>query len=311
MRSLNPKPHWFLLLVVFLLAACGGDDGEQAVRAANGNSTSNTEDRPSNTLSFAGLPVRDDQVVLVARVNDTDITLPEFERALIRSTHESSATDPLALAASVLDILIEQTLIEQGAAKMQIAISDEALDAELQANIELAGGSESWTVWLSDNLYTESEYRQTLRGMLLTARLRDVIAGNLTGSVPQVHARHILVDNDPLARDTLSRLQAGEDFATLALELSRDVTSFEQGGDLGWFTREELLEPALAEVAFSLEPGQMAGPVATRLGYHIIQTLEFSEGPIDPNKLASMAQFQFEAWLQGQMETAVIERYLQ
>lgn len=66
------------------------------------------------------------------------------------------------------------------------------------------------------------------------------------------------------------RIEAGEPFADLAREHSQDPGSAERGGSLGTLTRDTLEAP-FAEVAFSLEPGQLSEPVRTRFGLHLIE----------------------------------------
>ena len=140
--------------------------------------------------------------------------------------------------------------------------------------------------------------------------MRDRITGDLSGKVPQVHARHILVNTQDQANQLLVRLRNGEDFATLAAQYSLDTSTKVNGGDLGWFTQEELLEPALAQVAFQLQPGQIAGPVQTSMGCDVIQTLEKADRLIDPDKRAQLAQNRFQNWLNTLTATAKIEQYL-
>lgn len=95
----------------------------------------------------------------------------------------------------------------------------------------------------------------------------------------RVRARHILLrvasPEDEAAvkargEEILKRLDAGEDFATLAEELSEDPGSKAAGGDLGYFTRGQMV-PAFDKVAFELEPGARSGLVRTSYGFHIIQ----------------------------------------
>ncbi len=139
--------------------------------------------------------------------------------------------------------------------------------------------------------------------------MRDRIVQDLSGDVPQVNARHILVRTRAEAETALDRLNAGDTFESVVADVSIAADA-EFGGDLGWFTRQGLLEQTLADVAFSLEPGEMAGPVATRLGYHIVQTLAFDERPVDPEARVNLAQIQFENWLQSLRDRAVIERFM-
>ena len=95
----------------------------------------------------------------------------------------------------------------------------------------------------------------------------------------------------------------------MAAQYSQDDTTRERGGDLGWFTSEELLTPQLSKTAFALQAGQIAGPIATELGYHVLQVIEFADQPVDPERSVYIAQTRFENWLKPFSDTAVIERY--
>ncbi|MBZ0297334.1 MAG: peptidylprolyl isomerase, partial [Anaerolineae bacterium] len=219
-----------------------------------------------------GLLLNAEGVSVVAVVNNAQITQPEFQRAMERASQQIPASDMQALGASVIDNLIEQALIEQAAVAQGIVVTDEEIEAEYQENRTLVESDDQWNQWLSDNQYTEEEFRESLRAALIASKIRDMVTGSLPEAVMQVHARHILVGTEAEAQQVLQRLQNGEDFATVAAEVSKDVTTREQGGDLGWFMDGELLQPGLSQAAFSLEPGQIAGPLVTSLGYHIIQT---------------------------------------
>lgn len=88
----------------------------------------------------------------------------------------------------------------------------------------------------------------------------------------RVHLRHILVKDEKLARQLRERLARGESFAELAGKYSQDKGSRSRGGDLGVFSRRQ--RPELADAAFSLtRPGQIAGPVRTSRGYHLIKLI--------------------------------------
>lgn len=80
-----------------------------------------------------------------------------------------------------------------------------------------------------------------------------------------------------LAIETMSRAQAGEDFAALATELSEDPGSAANGGDLGYFTPGRMVKE-FDSTAFATEPGKIAGPVITRFGVHIIKVVDRKKG---------------------------------
>lgn len=106
----------------------------------------------------------------------------------------------------------------------------------------------------------------------------------------EIHARHILVATEEEAKKVKERLKNGEDFATVAKEVSKD--SGTEGGDLGFFTRGQMLKP-FEDAAFALEVGQISDPVQTQFGWHIIKVEEKRDQPLptfDQVKDAIVAQ---------------------
>ena len=89
----------------------------------------------------------------------------------------------------------------------------------------------------------------------------------------QVQASHILVEEEETAQELLERIQAGEDFAALAEEYSKDPGSAARGGDLGFFNKGVMV-PEFEETAFAQEEGEISEPVETQHGFHIIKTVE-------------------------------------
>jgi peptidyl-prolyl cis-trans isomerase C len=92
-------------------------------------------------------------------------------------------------------------------------------------------------------------------------------------AVDEVHARHILVSSEDAAKQVISELNKGVDFATLAQRFSKDPDSA-RGGDLGFF-RHDQVWPGFADLAFSLKPGEIAQePIFNEFGWHVVQVLE-------------------------------------
>ncbi len=86
----------------------------------------------------------------------------------------------------------------------------------------------------------------------------------------EVRASHILVPTEDEAKAILAELKKGGDFAAIATEKSKDPGAAAQGGDLGYFTKEQMV-PEFAEVAFKLDKGQLSDPVKSQFGWHVIK----------------------------------------
>ena len=120
-----------------------------------------------------------------------------------------------------------------------------------------------------------------LEQTLLTRRLQDKITEEALRARydemmkdqearEQVHARHILVTERGQAEEVIRKLDAGADFEKVAEEMSTDPSA-QAGGDLGYFSRGDMI-PAFSEVAFALEPGSYSStPVQTEFGWHVIK----------------------------------------
>jgi parvulin-like peptidyl-prolyl isomerase len=93
-------------------------------------------------------------------------------------------------------------------------------------------------------------------------------------NVPEeVNARHILVKTKPEAEQIEKELKAGKSFTMLAMEKSIDKASGAKGGELGFFTQDQMVPP-FSKAAFALKkPGQISPIVQTQYGFHIIQLI--------------------------------------
>lgn len=100
----------------------------------------------------------------------------------------------------------------------------------------------------------------------------------------KVHARHILIrvgegapeaevkKAEKSAGDIAAKIRGGEDFIEAAKKYGQDPSAA-QGGDLGFFTREQMVKP-FADAAFSLAAGELSAPVRTQFGFHLIKVEE-------------------------------------
>ncbi|MBI5046128.1 peptidylprolyl isomerase [Candidatus Micrarchaeota archaeon] len=84
----------------------------------------------------------------------------------------------------------------------------------------------------------------------------------------EVRASHILVKEKKLAEKLKYELDSGANFAMLAKKHSMCPSS-EQGGDLGFFGRGQMVRE-FEDAAFTTQPGKVSAPVKTEFGYHLI-----------------------------------------
>ena len=103
----------------------------------------------------------------------------------------------------------------------------------------------------------------------------DYLAGRTPAE--EIHARHILVETEEEAKEVVAALEGGADFAELAKENSTGPSG-PQGGDLGWFTAEQMV-PEFSKVAYETPVGEFSQPVKTQFGWHVIEVEEKREQP--------------------------------
>lgn len=118
----------------------------------------------------------------------------------------------------------------------------------------------------------------------LKQRYQDAIA-NLS---EQRRVAHILFEiNDEQnadqafakAKQAAERIAGGEAFAKLAKEMSEDLGSSEQGGDLG-FAGKDVYEPAFEDAVYALKRNQVSEPIMTEYGWHLIKLLDVREADV-------------------------------
>ncbi len=256
-----------------------------------------------------------------AMVNGQPILLADYERqkAQVDWYFQQQGVDPNSAEGSeritqarrqVLEQLIDQVLIEQGAAELGISITTAQLEARIAEIVAQLGGEETFEQSLAANQMTREDFAETLHSELLSITLADHIAAALPKEVEQIHAQHILVGSETQAQEVLAKLQQGANFGELAREYSQDQGSAPHGGDLGFFPRG-LMSPEFEDAAFALDAGQVSGVVRSPFGFHIIKVLERDPArPMSPEMWQSMKQQAVMDWIQARRSQADIERFV-
>lgn len=226
------------------------------------------------------------------------------------------------LPSEVVDRLIEHKLVRDEANERGIVVTPAELDDALQREMSdypLGGFRLSFVTDTSPDLLTLEQAREELRkllarGRLLTeeevrilvledtvlrAKVRDAVGESVKTSGEQVRARRIQVETEEQAKDVISRLQKGEEFAALARELSRDTLSKDEGGELGWVPRGERGKE-FDDAAFGAKVGEIVGPIKTGFGYDVIVVDEKAEDrPYEESYVQNQRRKAFNDWLTG------------
>ena len=164
---------------------------------------------------------------------------------------------------------------------------------------------------------TQADLPESIASQVFEANVGDVVGPFQTSDgllifaiadrqLDQVRARHILVETAAEAADVLQRLQAGEDFAMLASEVSIDPTAQGDGGNLGFVTESQLPDN-LAAAAFSADLNEIFGPIQTDEGYHIAKVTDFNVNMLSPDQYDEVKAVHFQNWLRRLVDAVQID----
>lgn len=127
--------------------------------------------------------------------------------------------------------------------------------------------------------------------------VREQVTSDITDQGIFVDARHILVATQEEADDVLAALEAGESFANLAGAVSTDTGSGSRGGELGWTSVSDFVEP-FANAVKEAEIGETVGHVESEFGFHIIQVHAREERELQESQQDSAKDRAFETWIE-------------
>ena len=199
---------------------------------------------------------QDDDVLKVLRINDKAFSL-NLVGSIVNQLPDNIRQQPLGTYYNnVIDDMIDTHLTAEAARASGLA--DNPLLKEI---VERAMDRVLAEAWLNEEIN-----RRITEEMVLKS-YNDLVAD--TESRTEVRARHILVNTEEEARAAIKRLDDGEDFATLAKELSTGPSG-PSGGELGYFRRGAMV-PSFEVASFNLATGRYTdAPIQTQFGWHVI-----------------------------------------
>ena len=243
---------------------------------------------------------------VVARVNGQPVMTADVDRQVKQLELQAGRSVPPdqrdAVYRGVIDQLVTIEVLLQETKNRNIVVTDaEAKAASDQKLKELRAqvpDQAAFNTAMAERNMTVARLRANIRNDMLISRLLE---GEMAKVPPPtdaelkdyydknpnefsgVRAAHVLIRPDGFdedskkkarakAEDIMKQARAGTDFAELVKQHSADGSA-QQGGDLGFFTRERMV-PQFSAAAFALQPGQISDVVETQFGFHVIKVLE-------------------------------------
>jgi peptidyl-prolyl cis-trans isomerase C len=202
----------------------------------------------------------------VASVNGKTLTEADLALAEADIGNDLGSLPPDARRRILVEYLIENQLFADAADGQKLATGP-VFDERMQY----------WRRRTLRDIYFE----KTVRGSIQEADAKKFYDDQVKNIKPEeeVRARHILVEDEKLANEIADKLKKGGDFAALAKEHSKDPGSKENGGDLGFFGKQQMV-PEFETAAFALTAGQVSAPVKSQFGFHIIKLEEKRTKPL-------------------------------
>jgi peptidyl-prolyl cis-trans isomerase C len=218
-------------------------------------------------LAAAGPVAAQDKDPLIAKVNGTEIHQSDMAAA----EEEAGQIPPMSPEAKqdyLVQFMADMILVAKVAEDKKLGDT-----AEFKKHLDFARKK----LLMSDLLQATAKEALTDDAM---HKVYDEAVKQM-GQEQEVHARHILIraaagdENASKAAEDkikaiIARLKKGEDFETVAKEVTEDPSGKANGGDLGYFSKEQMV-PEFSNVAFKLEKGQISEPVKTQFGWHVLK----------------------------------------
>jgi parvulin-like peptidyl-prolyl isomerase len=261
------------LLPALALAACGGGDDQS------------TADVPENAIAVVG---------------DKEIARADYERLVDQAEKTFKAREQdfpqtgtpefEQLRQAIVRSLIEQKQFEIGAEELGIEVTDEEVEKRLQELKEqfFEGDEKKYQDELEKQGLSEEQVLADVRARVLSEKIFEEVTKDIDVTEQDVKnhyeqnkaqfetpatrtVRHILVEKKARADDIYRQLQNGGNFAKLARRFSQDPASKDQGGRFE--AQQGATVAEFDKTAFSLETGELAKPVKTQFGWHVIEAV--------------------------------------
>jgi hypothetical protein len=247
------------------------------------------------------------------RVGETTLNLDYFSRrtkGFLLDAGFSGRTLDSSTFGSVVSIVVgtlEQEILLRERAPVDLGLkpTPEDVDGEIASRLNVSRDDPVafQVAYQSDRKardLSDKEYRDMVEASLLSRWVNEGFVRSAPEVADQVRIRQIIVGAREDADKVEERLAAGEDFATVAKEMSSDTATKDAGGEKGWVAQAELDSSYSAKV-FALEAGQVSEPLEVQGGFLIVQVEEKQASrPLESAQRDTIGSRYFSLWLAEQ-----------
>ncbi len=237
---------------------------------------------------------------VVATVNGIAVHKSTLLEAYQHSRLSQAPID--AVYAQLLDYVITSQLLLTEAKKANLAD-----DPQVKAAVKLA----------QENILEQTYIEKKIAAAVTDDAVKKQYDATIKAQPgkEEVHARHILLENEADAKQVIADIKGGAKFEDVAKAKSKDPSAAQNSGDLGFFGKEDMV-PEFADAAFKMKAGEISEtPVKTQFGWHVIQVLEKRTAPppsLEESKASISTELRNQAAQQiiaGLQKDATITRF--
>ena len=291
----------------------------------------------------------------IIKVNNENVSVEYFLKRCLMNT--SSPNDTMGTIQSIIQERVIEQVAVQPPYNIKVTEADIDQELRKEANSSLSGGTTTDSVttpatttptdtttttgitttptttttqalsdaefneWyrqtLDQSQLSESQFRDIVRVRIMASRLNTYLVDRMPTTAAQVHLYDIVLPDSTTATDVMNRINNGEDFQTIAKEISQDTDTADKGGDMGWVPLK-VLDSNLENVATNLDIGKVSYPVQLSTAtqdsqsssgqndqpyYLLMITGKAESREIDPQYIQLCKSRLLQDWLNTEMST--------
>lgn len=250
----------------------------------------------------------------VLQVDDTKVSYSDMKRRMKYELFSSIQfqQNPGSLPEATMNNLVnELTLVQRARPDLGITTTPEEIDKKLRARVGAADDADqpTFATRLKSALETsglkESEFRRLVEAEVLEEKVRDKLKAEIPAAVPQAKVAVIISDDQAKAQAAADRVKAGEDWATVAKEVSiaPDVQST---GGIRDFAPQGSFPAIYDDYSFSAPVGQVSEPLDDNGIFYVVRVDAREDRPLEQVQTTPYVSRKYAEWLASTQEQMTI-----